>query len=654
MSLPTVAGALLAALAFASLQDVPAAVGSNGLGVRITSPLGRTGIPGTVRIVAQVQASPGAVLSPVQFYVDGTLLSEDRDGPPYAVDWEDVNPFEARRILVQVADDKGNMARDTVALAPLEVVEAAEVMSVLLEATVYDKTGRSVGGLKPEQFQVREDGVPQSLEMARLEAMPTVFALLIDASQSMARRMDFVKEAASRLSGYLAANDRMLIVPFSNSLQAVTGPTNDRATVEQAVGAIVPKGGTAIVDGLIRLAPHLQNVEGRRAIVLVTDGYDEHSEHTFEEALDAVKSAHATVYVVGIGGSAGISLKGERLLRRLAAETGGRAFLPSREEELPKVHGLLAADIHNRYLLTYTPSNQSVDGSWRTVSVATSRDDLTVRTRPGYFAPKPPPVRPTIEFTVSQSGKALPDVAPQDLRVVEDGVEQKVETFQEAISPVSIVLALDSSGSMRKAAEPAKQAARRFVEALKPQDKLATVLFADRSVLAHELSTDRARALSSIDGYVASGGTALYDAVSESLSRLKGIEGRRVVVVVTDGRDENNPGTGPGSVTTFDALLADLKRVEAVIYPVGLGPNVDRAVLEKLAAASGGEAFFPEDVAGLDGQYRQIVEHLRRRWVVGYTSTNSKRDGEWRRVEITSRSSGAVIRSPGGYFAPAK
>src|SRR5687767_11722007 len=187
MSLPTV-GALITALAFITFQDLAPAPAASALGVRITSPLGRLGIPGKVRIVAQVNATPGTVLSPVQFFVDGVLLGEDRDGPPFAADWEDINPFEPRSIAVAVADHRGNVARDVVALKPLEVVEAAEVMSVLLEATVLDKTGRSIGGLTSKQFEVREDGVPQTLELARQDAMPATFALLIDSSQSMSRR----------------------------------------------------------------------------------------------------------------------------------------------------------------------------------------------------------------------------------------------------------------------------------------------------------------------------------------------------------------------------------------------------------------------------------------------------------------------------------
>ena len=106
---------------------------------------------------------------------------------------------------------------------------------------------------------------------------------------------------------------------------------------------------------------------------------------------------------------------------------------------------------------------------------------LKVRARPGYFAPKPPPVRPSIEFTLKDLTRELVDVTIDDLEVVEDGVAQKLEAFQEAVTPVSIVFALDASGSMKKATEDVKAAAKTFVQNVRPEDALALILFADKS-----------------------------------------------------------------------------------------------------------------------------------------------------------------------------
>jgi Ca-activated chloride channel family protein len=646
-------GALL--LVFAAGNPARAAVPDKmPLSVRITSPLGRTGVPGTVRIVAQIQSAPGVALEPVQFFVDGTLLSTVSDGPPYAAEWVDENPFDPREITVMVTDTLGNTAHDAVRLKPLEVFDESQVTSVLVDATVQDKSGRFVRDLTGPDFRIFEDGVPQKLDMAARDEVGATFALLVDSSQSMANRIDLVRATAARISGFMRVRDRMLVVPFSKTLGPMTGPTNDRATVSDALGRIGSRGGTAILDSLTELASHMNHLEGRRAIVLVTDGYDEHSRTHVEDAVEALKAAQVTVYVVGIGGVAGISLKGERLLKRLASETGGRAFLPDRDTGLTAVHDALASDVQNRYLISYTPSNQAIDGSWRTISVQASAPGLSVRARPGYFAPKPPPIHSSIEFTITDTERRFVDVAIGDLAVEENGVNQTIETFEEALTPVSIVLALDSSGSMKPAADAARQAASGFVDALRPADLLSVMLFADHTEVAHDLGTDRELSHKAISAYQASGGTALYDAIGDSLDRLKTVDGRRVVIVVTDGRDENNPGTAPGSTRTFNDVLKAAREVDAIIFGIGLGPKVDRAVLETLAAASGGEALFPDDATQLESEYRRVLQNLRRRWIISYTSTDSTRNGAWRAVTVTTKDKAAVVHSRGGFFAPGK
>ncbi len=624
------------------------------LAIRITSPLGRTGTTGAIRIVAQVSAKKDVALGAVRFYVDNALVGEDPSGPPFAVEWTDENPFEAREISVNVADSEGNVARDNITLKPLEIVERTEISSVYVETSVQDKTGRFITGLDPAVFSLAEDDVAQKLDVVRAEQLPATYTLLIDSSQSMSRRIDFVRDAATQLSTFLREKDRILVAPFSRTLGAITGPTDDRITVADAISKIEPRGGTAILDSLEDAARTIASLEGRHAIILLTDGYDEHSTQAFDDALAAVQRTGAAVYVVGIGGVAGISLKGERFLRKLANDTGGRAFFPTREIELKSIHELVANEVTLRYILTYVPKNQKVDGTWRKIGVAVDDPTLRVRARPGYFAPRPAPVRPSIEFTLKDLTRDLVDVTIDDLEVVEDGVAQQLEAFQEAVTPVSIVFALDASGSMKKATEDVKAAAKTFVQNVRPEDALALILFADKSQFAHDMTTRRDWSVEAIDKYVASGGTALYDAAFDALTRLRGIEGRRVVVLMTDGRDENNPGTAPGSVHTYAQVLERLKTVDATVYAVGLGAKIDRKKLEELATISGGESYFPQDVASLSQDFNRILETLRRRYIVSYTSTNSTRDGAWRKVEIRSKKEGVAVLSRGGYNAPDK
>ena len=626
--------------------------GSSDLQVRITSPLGRTGLPGTIRIVARVSSSHGTRIGMVRFFVNGALLGEDADGPLYAQEWSDADPFDKTVITVEATDLAGRVASDAVTLKPFEVAEITEVKSILLEATVMDKEGRFVRGLTRQGFTLEENDEPQVLDLVRPDVLPATFTLLVDRSQSMHRRMDFVREASSRLSGYLGPKDQVVVAPFAQQVGPVTGPTQDLATVAHAIDAIRAEGGTAIVDCLKQAAELVEGVEGRHAIVLITDGYDEDSAVRLEDALEAVRRSHAALYVIGIGGVAGISIKGERFLKSLAAAGGGRAFFPAREEELPAVHELVARDVQMRYLVSYTPQNQRPDGTWRRVHLATTSPDYTVRTRPGYMAPSPPPIRPSIEFTIRGLDRSYVDVTADDLLVLEDGVEQRADTFQEAVDPVSIVMLLDQSGSMVKATDAVKAAARSFVSSLRAEDSLAVAMFSDGLLFAHDLTRNRAHSLDAIDDYTARGGTALYDAIYGAVGRLKSEEGRRVIVVLTDGRDENNPGTAPGSVHTAAEVVKAVKENRCIVFTIGLGPKVDKAVLAQVAGQSGGEAFQPADVAALEADYQRIVENLRRRYVIAYTSTNTARNGGWRSVEIKPTQANRVVEAVSGYFAP--
>lgn len=623
------------------------------LSIRLTSPLGRLGTPGTVRIVAQLTRPQDAVILPVSFFVDGELLGVDDQGPPFAVDWEDRNPFEQRVISVEVVDTTGRTARDAVTLEAFDILEVSQITSVLLEAAVYDKNHRFVHGLSRSHFRLTEDEVPQRIDLVAKDTIPSTFGLLIDSSRSMSRSLPFVRRSAEQLTTHLRPDDRVIVAPFALGLKTITGPTDDLTTVSEAIATIDAGGGTAILDSLVELAQRLDGLEGRRAIILVTDGYDEDSEIGLDKALATLQETDVAVYVVAIGGVAGVVLDGRSLLRRLAAETGGMAFFPKRAAELVAVYDALATDAQNRYVIAYTPSDQTIDGTWRAIQLETVAEEFVLTgTRAGYFAPAPPPVRPSLEFTVTDTLGRYVGVSADDLVVLEDGVRQTLDTFQEAVTPVSIILTLDSSGSMKQATDAVIGAGKSFVESLRPDDALGLILFGNRPTFAHDLSTDRAESLDAIDAYEASGGTALYDALYDGLTRLGREAGRRAVVLVTDGRDENNAGTAPGSVKGLDVVDALLRETGVTLFAIGIGPNVARKSLETLTRKTGGQAYFPADVSGLRAEYDRIVENLRRRFVVSYTSTNFARDGAWRDVEIRPVSREFVAVSTGGYFAP--
>jgi VWFA-related protein len=621
--------------------------------ITITSPLGRSGLPGTIRIVARVDGvTPGAPVA-VAFAVDGKPLATDTDGAPYEAQWVDENPYEAREITAVATVAEGTTISDRVALKPLEITEAADVSSVAVEATVVDKSGRFVSDLVASDFTLREDGTTEQLDFFRQQRDPAVFTLLIDSSHSMSIQAEALRSAARRFLQSIAPDDQVIVAPFSRGITSITGPTTDHRTVLDAIAAIKPAGGTAILDALGEAATNLSGLGGRRALVLITDGYDEHSQSQVETAVTALNRSSVPVYVVGFAGIAGVSLHGEQVLGQLSAETGGRAWFPRDELQLGKAYSTIATEVQHRYFLTYTPHNQRRDGTWRKISVEVSNPAFKVRARAGYTAPKPPPVRPVIEFTAVGAANEPASVTRDELEVTEDGVPQTIETFEEAVDPVTVVLALDGSGSMKKSGAQAQAAARAFVNALRPEDKLAMISFADRSVVVHGPTAVRADTLKAIDAYVAAGGTALNDALYDSLMQVSKIDGRRAVVVVTDGRDENAASNGPGSAQTWDEVLHQVEQTEATVFAIGIGSNVDQPRLKLLAEKTGGAAYFPADVTTLATSFQKIVDELRRRYVIVYESTNTERDGKWRKVEIRARDGAVAVKSRGGFYAPA-
>ena len=658
MALRFLTGAFLAVLTVSLVHAQDNAAPPSALPtLRITSPMGRTRAPATVRIVAQVQwpAEGSGHVRPLhfRFLVDGAVVGTVDSGPPYAVTWLDENPFESREIVVEAEDDGGNVIRDKVTLPAYEIADETEVASILVDAVVYDAGGRAVSNLDKAEFTVRENGDPQTLDLFTKETLPSTVALLVDSSQSMSQRMPAVRQAAELLARNLGKRDKIVVAPFNHRVGAITGPTNDAQTTSQAIESIASGGGTAILDAVDHMATLLHGIEGRRALILITDGFDENSTIDVRAALQKLQSEQITVYTVAVGGVTGVSLHGEGTFRELTEGTGGRAFFPWREIDLVSVAREIANDENSRYLITYTPSNQSKDGSWRAITVDVPKG-FHARARTGYRAALPPPIRPQIEFRVTDRASGYVNVAAGDVDVLEDGVRQSIDTFQEAVDPVAISLLIDSSGSMTRSADVVRETAREFVKAVRPEDSLAMITFADQPVVEHAMSTNRQLTFDAIDKYKPLGGTALYDALWDALQQLKRVTGRRAIVVLTDGRDENNPGTGPGSAHTIDDVLELGREVGATVFPVGLGTRVDKAFLERLARLSGGEAYFSDVPAELSEQFSGIIENLRQRYVLSYTSTNSKRDGAWRHVEIRPHGESVVVTTGGGYFAPAQ
>ena len=265
----------------------------------------------------------------------------------------------------------------------------------------------------------------------------------------------------------------------------------------------------------------------------------------------------------------------------------------------------------------------------------------------------PEPISVDLTATVTDAdNNYILDLQRNDFHIFEDGVEQQILRFSKDVTPVSMAVVLDTSGSMKQAMNDVQEAAAQFVSQIRPVDRAMVIEFADAARVVQPFTSDTAALMQSIRHTVPKGGTALYDALIAACQALTASPGRAAIVVLTDGKDENNDGSAPGSNATFDECLETVRGAEITVYALGLGKNVERSVLEGLALASGGRAYFPPTVQDVQQVYGLIATELRSQYSLGYSSTNFARDGAWRIIELTVPGTDYIVRTKTGYYAP--
>ena len=273
---------------------------------------------------------------------------------------------------------------------------------VPIPVSVTDASGRAVTNLKLEDFELTVDGKAAEIgELYRSET-PVRLVMLFDNSSSVTQAREFEKKAAIRFFKRVLRPEKDLAALFSVSTTTRLEQPFTKST-DQLVQAIenfpVPEGATALLDGIIKAADYLKEAEGRRVIVIVSDGDDTISDSTFEEAVRVAQEANCQVYVTkttdfenfkrtGIrGGNANIrSLAAERRMQELALQTGGAVYSPLDERELDQAFNQISAELSQQYVLNYYPEESGKANEFRTIALKIKRrENLTVRTRKGYF-----------------------------------------------------------------------------------------------------------------------------------------------------------------------------------------------------------------------------------------------------------------------------
>ena len=242
--------------------------------------------------------------------------------------------------------------------------------------------------------------------------------------------------------------------------------------------------------------------------------------------------------------------------------------------------------------------------------------------------------------------KGLPKDA---FRIVEDGVPQTISHFSNEGSPLELVVAVDVSQSMAPHMPQLKNAVRQFPGALGPKDQVTLAAFNDHLFTLARRETVPAQRLRAVDRLAPWGGTALYDVIVRGVQLLSRQPGRRVLVVFSDGDDRT-------SHATIANVEAAMRSTDATLFMVALGRGSREAQLrsgiQRLITLSGGRGLFVERSDKLDEAFAEIVVELSNQYLIGYQSTNNKRDGTWREIAVDLPGSGHTVRARQGYRAP--
>jgi VWFA-related protein len=271
-----------------------------------------------------------------------------------------------------------------------------DVTRVSLLFTVTDHKGRFVTNLTKDDFEVIDSKQPQDiLEFNAESDLPLRLGILIDTSNSIRDRFKFEQDAAIEfLNNTIHANqDKAMLVSFSEQAELVADLIPDTEKLATAIRQLRPGGGTSLYDAVFfacrdKLSQDQPRHKFRRAIVLVTDGDDNQSHYTRDQALEMAQKADVVIYAISTNISK-VESDGDKVLRYLTSETGGKAFFPFKVEDLEQSFENIANELRHQYNIAYRPEPLKTDGLFHPVELRVrNRKDLVVHVRKGYYALK--------------------------------------------------------------------------------------------------------------------------------------------------------------------------------------------------------------------------------------------------------------------------
>lgn len=277
-----------------------------------------------------------------------------------------------------------------------------EVNMVNVPVTVRGADGDFVRGLPRDSFRLLEDGQPQEILFFAQEGLPVHIAIVLDNSGSVRSEWGAIRYATRRFIEQLKPGDRFSLTSFNTEIRLKMDWGTDTARLDPVLTSIYCKGNTKVWDAVWIVSKDVfRGVEGKKAMIIMSDGMDNESAVTYDEALEAAVQAEVAVYVV----SKTEALRqlaqtlyrevpqkqfvaADQTLRKLAYVTGGRVLYPNNFGQLDDIYADVDEELRNQYTLGYVSGNTDKDGSYRQIEVGVARQGVSITARPGYYAPR--------------------------------------------------------------------------------------------------------------------------------------------------------------------------------------------------------------------------------------------------------------------------
>jgi VWFA-related protein len=354
---------------------------ANRFQVRLAEPLKGKRYQGSLLARAETQVPDGQTVERVEFFLNetrvATLYQPPFQQPIVLPKGEEIAYVRAVAFLAD-----GNSTENLVFVNAPEDLTEVNVNFVELYTTVLDRQNRPLEGLAQKDFAVTEDGTKQ--EIARFERvtdLPIHAAVALDVSASMDKSLDKARQAALEFfQRTIRPKDRGAVITFNDHPNLTVKFTNDVPTLAGGLAGLKAERGTALYDSIIFTLYYFTGVKGQRALLIISDGKDEGSRFTYDDALDYARRAGVTIYAIGLGEDVD-----KRKLSKLSEETGGRSFFLKSVDELAGIYTQVEQELRSQYLIAYQSTNTTGGNTFRAVDLKVDKPGMEVKTIRGYY-----------------------------------------------------------------------------------------------------------------------------------------------------------------------------------------------------------------------------------------------------------------------------